>query len=118
MGDLTPIRDFSHVLDIVDAYLLLLSQGEPGQSYNICSGTGLSVRQLLDALQTMAGTRAEIRVDPARPRPAEIPVARKRKGILHAFRPSDGRRCRSVEEGARGGAGGGARVKRRLRLAK
>jgi GDP-4-dehydro-6-deoxy-D-mannose reductase len=73
VGDLSPIRDFSHVLDVVDAYLLLLSHGEPGQPYNICSGTGSSIRQLLDALQAMAGTRAEIRVDPTRLRPAEIP---------------------------------------------
>jgi len=73
VGDLSPVRDFTHVLDVVDAYLLLLTHGEPGESYNICSGAGWSIRQVLDALQALANTHAEIRVDPARLRPAEIP---------------------------------------------
>jgi len=73
VGDLTPVRDFSHVEDVVAAYLLLLERGVPGEIYNVCSGEGLSIRQALDALQELAGTRAEIRVDPARLRPTEIP---------------------------------------------
>ncbi len=73
VGDLSPVRDFTHVLDVVDAYLLLLAHGEPGEAYNICSGEGWSIRQVLDALQALANTQAEIRVDPARLRPAEIP---------------------------------------------
>jgi GDP-4-dehydro-6-deoxy-D-mannose reductase len=73
VGDLSPVRDFTHVLDVVDAYLLLLSHGNPGEAYNICSGTGWSIRQMLDTLQDLAGTRVEIKVDVARLRPAEIP---------------------------------------------
>jgi GDP-4-dehydro-6-deoxy-D-mannose reductase len=73
VGDLSPVRDFTHVLDVVEAYVLLLSHGEPGKAYNICSGTGLSIRQVLDALQELANTRAEIVVDHARIRPTEIP---------------------------------------------
>jgi GDP-4-dehydro-6-deoxy-D-mannose reductase len=73
VGDLSPVRDFIHVLDVVDGYLLLLSQGQAGEPYNICSGKGFSIREVLDALQGIAETRAEIRVDPARLRPAEIP---------------------------------------------
>jgi GDP-4-dehydro-6-deoxy-D-mannose reductase len=73
VGDLSPVRDFSHVEDVVAAYLLLLERGVPGEVYNVCSGEGLSIRQALDALQELAGTRAEIRVDPARLRPTEIP---------------------------------------------
>jgi GDP-4-dehydro-6-deoxy-D-mannose reductase len=73
VGDLTPVRDFSHVLDVVEAYLLLLDKGEPGEVYNVCSGEGWSIRQVLDELQRLAGTRAEVRVDPERVRPTEIP---------------------------------------------
>jgi len=73
VGDLTPVRDFSHVDDVVAAYLLLLERGVPGEIYNVCSGEGFSIRQALDALQELAGTRAEVRVDPARLRPTEIP---------------------------------------------
>jgi GDP-4-dehydro-6-deoxy-D-mannose reductase len=73
VGDLSPVRDFSHVLDVVDAYLLLLDQGAPGQAYNVCSGDGRSIRTILDELQSLAGTKAEVRIDPERLRPVEIP---------------------------------------------
>jgi GDP-4-dehydro-6-deoxy-D-mannose reductase len=73
VGDLTPVRDFSHVEDVVDAYLLLLERGVSGEVYNVCSGHGLSIREALDTLQSLAGTHAEIRVDPKRLRPVEIP---------------------------------------------
>jgi GDP-4-dehydro-6-deoxy-D-mannose reductase len=73
VGDLSPVRDFSHVLDVIDGYLLLLSDGSPGETYNLCSGVGLSIRELLDELQRILGTQAEVRVDPERLRPVEIP---------------------------------------------
>lgn len=73
VGDLAPVRDFTHVLDVVDAYLLLLAHGQPGEAYNICSGKGWSIRQVLEALQQIVGTSAEIKADPSRLRPAEIP---------------------------------------------
>jgi GDP-4-dehydro-6-deoxy-D-mannose reductase len=73
VGDLTPVRDFSHVEDVVDAYLLLLEHGMAGEIYNVCSGQGLSIREALDMLQSLASTHAEIRVDPKRVRPVEIP---------------------------------------------
>jgi GDP-4-dehydro-6-deoxy-D-mannose reductase len=73
VGDLTPVRDFSHVIDVVSAYLLLLDLGQAGEVYNVCSGHGVSIREILDQLQDLAGTSAEIRVDPERLRPVEIP---------------------------------------------
>ena len=73
VGDLSPVRDFSHVLDIVDGYLLLLEVGRPGEVYNLCSGQGRSIQDLLGELQRLLGTRAEVRVDPQRLRPVEIP---------------------------------------------
>jgi GDP-4-dehydro-6-deoxy-D-mannose reductase len=73
VGDLSPVRDFSHVLDVVEGYLLLLERGIPGEVYNVCSGEPRRIRDLLDELQGLLGTRAEIRVDPHRLRPVEIP---------------------------------------------
>jgi GDP-4-dehydro-6-deoxy-D-mannose reductase len=73
VGDLSPVRDFTHVLDVVDAYKLLLTRGQAGEAYNICSAIGWSIRQVLDALQELAGTHAEVRVIPSRLRTIEIP---------------------------------------------
>ena len=43
VGALDAIRDFSDVRDIVRGYYLALTQGEPGEVYNLGSGMGHSV---------------------------------------------------------------------------
>ena len=73
VGDLTVTRDFSHVDDVVRAYRLLALQARSGETYNVCSGEGRTIRSLLDELLEMAGVTAEVRVDRLRLRPAEIP---------------------------------------------
>lgn len=74
VGNLEPVRDFSHVHDVCRAYLLLLEKGEPGEIYNIGSGEGQSIARILDALVELSGASARPEVDPARVRKAEIPV--------------------------------------------
>ena len=74
-GNLFPRRDFLHVEDVLDAYELLLEKGEAGEVYNVASGVGVSIEELLSRLQTLAGTELEVRQDPARMRvndPEEI----------------------------------------------
>ena len=34
------VRDYLHVADVVEAYLLLLERGTTGEAYNVCSGEG------------------------------------------------------------------------------
>lgn len=73
VGNLSAVRDFSHVDDVVDAYRLLLEKGKRGDVYNIGSGLGQSIEQLLQALIAISGRSVSVRVDPARLRPVEIP---------------------------------------------
>jgi len=73
VGNLDPIRDFSSVHDVVQAYALLLESAQPGDVYNVCSGRGRSIRDVLEELLRRSGVEAEIRIDPARVRPVEIP---------------------------------------------
>ncbi|MDY7230480.1 GDP-mannose 4,6-dehydratase [Hyalangium rubrum] len=74
-GNLDSIRDFSHVGDVVAAYRLLLTAGEPGQTYNICSGEGRTIRSVLEEMLVLSGVSARIEQDPARMRPSEIPYS-------------------------------------------
>jgi GDP-4-dehydro-6-deoxy-D-mannose reductase len=74
VGNLEPVRDFSHVDDVVEAYRLLLERGAPGEVYNVCSGHGRSIRSVLDELVTLAGVSVDVVVDPAKLRPADIPI--------------------------------------------
>ena len=72
VGNLEPVRDFSHVDDVVEAYRLLLIEGVAGEAYNVSSGQGNSIREVLERMIGLSGVKARIEVDPARLRPAEI----------------------------------------------
>jgi GDP-4-dehydro-6-deoxy-D-mannose reductase len=73
VGNLDPVRDFSHVLDVVEAYGLLLESGVSGQAYNVCSGRGRAIREVLFELMRRAGVEAEVQIDAALARPVDIP---------------------------------------------
>ncbi len=73
VGDLSPVRDYLDVRDVVRAYRLLAARGEPGQVYNVCSGRALTIRDGLEILLQEARCPLEITVDPERCRPVDIP---------------------------------------------
>jgi len=66
VGNLTAIRDFSDVRDVVRAYLRLLEAGESGQVYNVCSGQGRSIEWVLQHLLGQARRELRVEVDPER----------------------------------------------------
>lgn len=74
VGNLDAIRDFTDVRDMVRGYWLALEKGEAGEVYNICSGKGYSVRQLLDMILGLTKCKVEICQDPSRLRPSDVPV--------------------------------------------
>jgi len=74
VGNLDAIRDFSDVRDVIHAYLLLLERGESGMTYNVCSGKGVAMREILSALVAMSTVKVDIHVDPTRLRPSDLPV--------------------------------------------
>ncbi|HET6313350.1 MAG TPA: GDP-mannose 4,6-dehydratase [Chloroflexia bacterium] len=74
VGNLEAERDFTDVRDMVTAYLLAISRGEPGEVYNIGSGKTRTIQSLLDALLASSKVPVEVRQDPARMRPSDIPV--------------------------------------------
>jgi GDP-4-dehydro-6-deoxy-D-mannose reductase len=74
IGNSTPQRDFLHVSDVVEAYMLLLEKGATGEVYNVASGHALSVRQLAERVLNRLRVSAEIAEDPALVRPSDMPV--------------------------------------------
>jgi GDP-4-dehydro-6-deoxy-D-mannose reductase len=74
VGNLDAVRDFTDVRDVVRAYLLLLEKGEPGRAYNVCSGSGRRIRDVLDVLLASSSAKVEVRVDKERLRPADVPA--------------------------------------------
>jgi GDP-4-dehydro-6-deoxy-D-mannose reductase len=74
VGNLDSVRDFLDVDDVVDAYQRLLEPGVPADAYNVASGVGRRIGDLLDALIELAGTQCAIEVDPARVRAIDTAV--------------------------------------------
>lgn len=74
VGNLEARRDLSDVRDTVRAYRALMASGRAGQSYNVCSGTAISMQQLLDGLRAHVRIPVTVAQDPARMRPADTPL--------------------------------------------
>lgn len=74
VGNLEVARDFTDVRDIVRAYHLAATRGEPGEVYNLASGQSLSVQELLNTLLSYAQVKIRIERDPDRYRPVDVPI--------------------------------------------
>lgn len=54
--DGTGVRDYIHVVDLAKGHVAALQNSKPGTNvYNLCTGTGTSVLQLIDAFSKAAG---------------------------------------------------------------
>ena len=74
VGNLDAIRDFTDVRDVVRAYWMLLERGNPGEVYNVCSGRGRSIGDVLRALLEISGVHVDLKVDRERLRPSDLPA--------------------------------------------
>jgi GDP-4-dehydro-6-deoxy-D-mannose reductase len=84
VGNLDVVRDFTDVRDVVRAYWMLLDRGASGEVYNVCSGRGVRLGELLERLIALSGRRVEVSVDAARLRPVDAPVLVGDPGRLRA----------------------------------
>lgn len=74
MGNLNPVRDFVDVRDVARAYALALTGDIQAGTYNISSGYGRSIHEVLQDLLRVAGrTDLSIATDPKRTRAHDIP---------------------------------------------
>jgi len=73
-GNLDARRDFLDVRDVVRAYHLALTRGEPGAVYNIGSGVAVRIGDVLALLRGLARVPVEIAPDPSRMRPSDVPL--------------------------------------------
>jgi len=81
--DGTCIRDYVHVIDIAQAHILALHALAEGRSgvYNIGSGSGHSVRQVIAAVEAVTGKRLRVGVGPRRAGDPAVLVASPQKLI-------------------------------------
>jgi GDP-4-dehydro-6-deoxy-D-mannose reductase len=68
VGNLESVRDVVDVRDCIKAMWLLTERGKPGEVYNICSGKGYKMVDILDIMLSFSWKKIEIRQDPAKMR--------------------------------------------------
>ncbi|WP_434661779.1 GDP-mannose 4,6-dehydratase [Paraburkholderia sp. A3BS-1L] len=72
LGNLNVVRDFSDVRDVVSAYARLAEGNFAGQVFNVCSGIGYSLEEVLAMVTEISGHQLEVRVNPAFVRGNEV----------------------------------------------
>jgi|APSaa5957512622_1039677.scaffolds.fasta_scaffold38575_2 GDP-4-dehydro-6-deoxy-D-mannose reductase len=75
VGNLSSKRDFTDVRDIVKAYVDLVEKGKSGESYNVCSGKGVSMQKILDVLLSITSVEVFMETDEERIRPSDVPIS-------------------------------------------
>ena len=74
IGDGTIVRDFVDVRDVVEAYWLLLTSGRSGEVYNVCSGQGRSILDIVNQLSGIYEIDIDIRQEDSWIRPRDSPA--------------------------------------------
>jgi len=73
-GNTAIVRDFVDVRDVVRAYDGLLRHGRSGHIYNICSGSGVSLKSVIDQMAHILGVTVTQKVNPGLVRPNDNPM--------------------------------------------
>jgi GDP-4-dehydro-6-deoxy-D-mannose reductase len=74
VGNLSTSRDFTDVRDIVRAYRLAVTEGEPGDVYNLASGQSHSIQDVLQTLLSYSEVDIRVERDPDKYRPVDVPL--------------------------------------------
>ena len=81
-GDGTAVRDYIHVLDLADAHVLALQRlldGGASEVFNLGTGTGTTVRELIATIRQVSGKPFDVTEAPRREGDAPVLVADNRK---------------------------------------
>ncbi len=74
VGNLTAMRDFTDVRDVVRAYRLLAGKGVSGRVYNVGRGRAVDIQFILDTALGFSDAEITVMQDPARMRASDIPI--------------------------------------------
>ncbi|MFD8245191.1 UDP-glucose 4-epimerase GalE [Nocardia sp. NPDC059691] len=88
--DGTAVRDYIHIRDLAQAHLLALTTAEPGthRIYNLGSGTGFSVREVISACERVTGLPIAAQDAPRRPGDPATLIASSERAITElGWRP-------------------------------
>ena len=73
IGNEAIVRDFIDVRDVADVYYLLLARGKRGEVYNVCSGQGRAIKDIVTVLSGMLDISVRIKQEQSQIRPIDNP---------------------------------------------
>lgn len=94
-GDGGNVRDYIYIDDVAEALVRLAEAGAPGETYNVGSGTGTSINELIEKVSSLLGQPAQVAHAPAR----SVDVRRNVLDITKIGRELGWRPARSLEDG-------------------
>ncbi len=74
VGNLDAVRDYTDVRDMVKAYYIAVEKCDPGEAYNIATGVGWKIKDVLNLLLSMSKVKIKIVPDKDRMRPSDVEV--------------------------------------------
>jgi len=74
VGNLSAMRDFTDVRDVVNAYTALAQFGLPGETYNVGTGKAVKIADILDLIIKISGADIKPVVDKEKLRPVDVPI--------------------------------------------
>lgn len=74
VGDLSVKRDFLDVRDVCEAYWVVVQRGKPGEVYNISSGKGYTIEEILRIYISFSNVKIKIIKDKSRMRVADSKI--------------------------------------------
>lgn len=74
LGDGSIVRDFIDIQDVVTAYDALLENGRAGEIYNICSGKGHKILDVVRVMSEISGVDVRVEHDDSLLRPIDNPI--------------------------------------------
>lgn len=73
IGNGSIVRDFVDVRDVIIAYDLLLQKGKRGEVYNVCSGTGRTINEIITKVSELKRIAVQVHQEQTQIRPIDNP---------------------------------------------
>lgn len=87
-GDGSPVRDFIYIDDVAEGIVRALEKHHEELPINICSGTGVSIKEVTEIVKRVVGFQGDIKWDTTKPNGHNIKVfSRERQEKILQFEP-------------------------------
>jgi len=71
-GNLEAYRDYLFVADVCSALVCLAENGVSGEIYNVCAGSSVSMKWIVDQMIKNSGIKIEVRIDSSKYKPIDV----------------------------------------------